>query len=31
MGFLDTLKEIIINKPSTLRAPTFIKEFTEDN
>lgn len=31
MGFLNTLKEVITNKPSTLREPTFIKEFTEDN
>jgi len=31
MGFLDTLKEVITNKPSTLKEPTFMKEFTEDN
>jgi len=31
MGFLDTLKEVITNKPSTLREPTFIKAFDEEN
>lgn len=31
MGFLDTLKEVITNKPSNLREPNFIKEFNEDN
>lgn len=31
MGFLDTLKEVMTNKPSNLRKPKFIKEFNEDN
>lgn len=31
MGFFSTLKEVITNKPSALREPTFIKEFNEDN
>ncbi|NFO58525.1 helicase [Clostridium botulinum] len=31
MGFLDTLKEVITNKPSNLREPKFIKEFNESN
>lgn len=31
MGFLNTLKEVMTNKPSTLREPTFIKEFNEEN
>ena len=31
MGFLDTLKEVMTNKPSNLREPKFIKEFNEDN
>ena len=31
MGFLETLKETITNKPSNLREPSFIKEFNEDN
>lgn len=31
MGFLDTMKEAFTNKPSTLREPTFIKEFVEKN
>lgn len=31
MGFLNTLKEVITNKPSTLREPNFIKEFKEEN
>lgn len=31
MGFLDTIKEAFTNKPSTLREPTFIKEFVENN
>lgn len=31
MGFLDTLKEVMTNKPANLREPKFIKEFNEDN
>lgn len=31
MGFFETLKEVITNKPSTLREPVFVKEFNEDN
>ncbi|MDR3597702.1 HRDC domain-containing protein [Clostridium sp.] len=31
MGFFDTLKEVITNKPSNLSEPNFIKEFNEDN
>lgn len=31
MGFLNTIKEVITNKPSTLREPTFVKNFNEDN
>ncbi len=31
MGFLNALKESITNRPSTLREPTFVKEFTEEN
>lgn len=31
MGFLNTIKEVITNKPSTLREPTFIKNFNENN
>lgn len=31
MGFLDTLKEVMTNKPANLREPKFIKEFSEDN
>ncbi|MCD2345855.1 NERD domain-containing protein [Clostridium guangxiense] len=31
MGFFGTLKEVITNKPSTLREPTFFKEFNENN
>ncbi len=31
MGFLETLKETITNKPSNLRGPSFIKEFKEDD
>lgn len=31
MGFFNTLKEVMTNKPSTLREPTFLKEFNEDN
>ncbi|WP_051624067.1 NERD domain-containing protein [Clostridium akagii] len=31
MGFLNALKESITNRPSTLREPTFVKEFNEEN
>ncbi len=31
MGFLDTIKEVMTNKPANLREPKFIKEFNEDN
>ena len=31
MGFLNILKEAIVNKPATLKGPSFIKEFNEDN
>ncbi len=31
MGFLNALKESITNRPSTLREPTFVKEFSEEN
>ncbi|OOM05680.1 HRDC domain-containing protein [Clostridium saccharobutylicum] len=31
MGFLNTMKEAITKKPSTLREPNFIKKFKEDN
>lgn len=31
MGFFNTLKEVMTNKPSTLREPIFLKEFNEDN
>lgn len=31
MGFFNTLKEVMTNKPSTLREPIFLKEFNEDS
>ena len=31
MGFFNTLKEVMTNKPSTLREPIFLKEFDENN
>ncbi|MDD3225218.1 MAG: nuclease-related domain-containing protein [Clostridium sp.] len=31
MGFFNTLKEVITNKPSTLKEPTFIKKTSQAN